>query len=134
LVHLKNQNTITQIEFLSLDKNLNAFMDSLGACERIKNTPIPYSYSIFLKKFIFIYTSTLPLAFVSVFGYYAALISVFVFYVIVSMEVLAEEIEDPFGDDDNDLPTDDIAERISQISYEVLMDKKKINPEIPSAE
>jgi putative membrane protein len=76
----------------------------------------------------------LPLAFVSVFGYYAALISVFVFYVIVSMEVLAEEIEDPFGDDDNDLPTDDIAERISQISYEVLMDKKKINPEIPSAE
>ena len=51
---------------------------------------------------------TLPLAFVPAFGYYSALIATFVFYVLVSMEVLAEEIEDPFGSDDNDLPTDDL--------------------------
>jgi putative membrane protein len=63
----------------------------------------------------------LPLAFVSVFGYYAALISVFVFYVIVSMEVLAEEIEDPFGEDDNDLPTDQICERIKQNVNEIFL-------------
>lgn len=127
LAMLKKNGSITQEDFLSLDKNLNAFMDSLGACERIKNTPIPYSYSIFLKKFIFIYTSTLPLAFVSVFGYFSAIISVFVFYVIVSMEVLAEEIEDPFGPDDNDLPTDNLAEKIRDNSFEVLVGEKKIH-------
>ena len=48
----------------------------------------------------------MPLAFVTTFGYFSALIATFVFYVLVSMEVLAEEIEDPFGTDDNDLPTD----------------------------
>jgi putative membrane protein len=36
------------------------------------------------------------------------------------MEVLAEEIEDPFGEDDNDLPTDNIADKIKQNCQEVL--------------
>ena len=117
---LKQSGQISEMEFLALDTNLNALMNSLGACERIKNTPIPYSYSLFLKKFIFIYTSTLPLAFVTVFGYYSAIIAVFVFYVIVSMEVLAEEIEDPFGTDDNDLPTDGLCEKIKTNAYEAL--------------
>ncbi len=120
LVSLKKSGIITDLDFLTLDTNLNGFMNSLGACERIKNTPIPYSYSMFLKKFIFIYTSTLPLAFVSLFGYYSAIIAVFVFYIIVSMEVLAEEIEDPFGTDDNDLPTDGLCEKIKLNSYEAL--------------
>ena len=83
-------------------------MASLGVCERIKNTPIPFSYSLFIKKFIFIYVLTMPLAFVPLFGYLSAFISTFVFYALVSMELLAEEIEDPFGSDENDLPTDQI--------------------------
>jgi ion channel-forming bestrophin family protein len=117
---LKKRGLITESDQLILDKNLNPLLDSLGACERIKNTPIPFSYSLFLKKFIFIYVTTLPLAFVTIFGYYSALIATFVFYVLVSMEVLAEEIEDPFGSDDNDLPTDQLAERIKQIVQEEL--------------
>jgi putative membrane protein len=40
------------------------------ACERIKNTPIPYSYSIFMKKFIFIFTMTMPLGFITTFAYW----------------------------------------------------------------
>lgn len=117
---LKKNNKITEADFLIIDKNLNNFMDACGACERIKNTPIPFSYSLFLKKFIFIYVTTLPLAFVSFFGYFSALIATFVFYVLVSMEVLAEEIEDPFGIDDNDLPTDDLAEKIKLSVFEPL--------------
>jgi putative membrane protein len=108
LKSLKTQGNLSEEEFLVIDKNMNALLDSLGACERILNTPIPFSYSLFLKKFIFIYVTTMPLAFVTTFGYYAALIATFVFYVLVSMEVLAEEIEDPFGTDDNDLPTDQL--------------------------
>lgn len=117
---LKTQGKISEQESIILDRNLNNLMDICGACERIKNTPIPYSYSIFLKKFIFIYVTTMPLAFVTTFGYYAALIATFVFYVLVSIEILAEEIEDPFGADDNDLPTDDLAQRISLTLREVL--------------
>jgi putative membrane protein len=113
---------ISEIEYLSLDVNLKTFSDINGACERIKNTPIPYSYSIFLKKFIFIYVTTMPLAFVFTFGYWSVLITTFVFYVLVSMEVLAEEIEDPFGNDENDLPTDSLCVKIKNNVEEILRD------------
>lgn len=109
---LKKKGDLSEQDCIVLDININNFLNCLGACERIKNTPIPFSYSLFIKKFIFIYVTTLPLAFVTIFGYFSALIATFVFYVLVSMEVLAEEIEDPFGIDDNDLPADQICERI----------------------
>ncbi len=117
---LKKAGILSEEDILRLDRNLNGFLDCVGACERIKNTPIPYSYSMFFKKFIFIYTSTLPLAFVHQFGYYTAIIATFIYYVMVSMEVLAEEIEDPFGEDDNDLPTDEMAQRIEGIVATIL--------------
>jgi len=117
---LKKKGEITEEEFIIIDKNLNALLDSLGGCERIKNTPIPFSYMLFLKKFIIMYVVTLPLAFVSVFGYYAAIISTFIFYVLVSMEVLAEEIEDPFGTDDNDLPTAGLSLKIRENVAEIF--------------
>lgn len=81
---------------------------------------MPYSYNLFLKKFIFIYVFTLPIGFVSSFGYGTVLISVFIFYILVSIEVLAEEIEDPFGQDDNDLPLDDIAQKIKANVGDIL--------------
>jgi len=99
-------------QWVHISKHLDQLIDSLGACERILNTPIPFSYSLFFKKFIFIYVVTMPLAFVELFEYWSVLISTFVFYALVSMEILAEEIEDPFGTDDNDLPIDDICEGI----------------------
>ena len=120
LFQLKHNKEITENDFLIIDKNLNNFMDCVGACERIKNTPIPFSYSLFIKKFIFIYVTTLPLAFVTIFGYASAFIATYVFYVLVSMEVLAEEIEDPFGTDDNDLPVDTMCERIKESSEQML--------------
>lgn len=120
LIELKRKGGITEIDFLILDKGLNNYLDCVGACERIKNTPIPFSYSLFIKKFIFIYVTTLPLAFVTIFGYFSALIATFVFYVLVSMEVLAEEIEDPFGVDDNDLPTDAICEKIKESVHQTF--------------
>ena len=99
-------------ELIVVDKELKSFLDIMGACERIKNTPIPFSYSIFLKKFIFFYIVTLPIGFVAYFEYWAIPISVFVFYVLVSMEIIAEEIEMPFGTDPNDLPTQKLADMI----------------------
>ena len=107
-------------ELLVVDKELKSFFDIMGACERIKNTPIPFSYSIFLKKFIFFYIVTLPIGFVAYFEYWAIPISVFVFYVLVSLEIIAEEIEMPFGDDPNDLPTQKLSDMIRRNVHEIF--------------
>ena len=118
LIHIKlreleKQGELSQGDLIQIDVNLNGLIASLGGCQRIKNTPIPFSYSIFIKKFIFLYVISLPIVFFH-FDYWAVLITTFVFYALVSMEVLAEEIEDPFGTDANDLPLDQICQTIKQ--------------------
>jgi Predicted membrane protein len=107
-------------QLIVLNAELQSFTDIMGACERIKNTPIPFSYSVFLKKFIFFYVMTLPLSFVIIMGYIAIPVVAFIFYVLASLELVAEEIEDPFGGDANDLPTDIIAQNIKKHVAEIL--------------
>ena len=111
---------ITGDQLIILNNELQSFTDICGACERIKNTPIPYSYSAFIKKFIFIYVLTLPFAYVFILGYFVIPVVVFIFYVLASLELIAEEIEDPFGTDDNDLPTKKIAENIKRHIEELI--------------
>jgi putative membrane protein len=95
-------------------------VDILGACERILKTPVPYSYSMFLKKFIFLYVITLPIGFVATFDWWSVPVVMLVFYILVSVELIAEEIEDPFGVDENDLPLDGLCETIEANVQEVL--------------
>lgn len=107
-------------QFIILNNEISAFTDICGACERIKNTPIPFSYSVFIKKFIFIYIMTLPFGYVFTLGYLVVPVVVFVFYVLASLELIAEEIEDPFGGDANDVPTIRLAQTIQRNMGEIL--------------
>ncbi len=118
---LYKNKTISGDQLFMLDKELKEFSDILGACERIRNTPIPYSYSMYIKQFIFIYVVTLPMAFVTTSGYLTVPVVVLITFVLLSVELIAEEIEDPFGRDINDLPTDELAEKITDNVREILL-------------
>jgi hypothetical protein len=111
---LYREGVITGDQLIILDTQLSGFLDVCGGCERIKNTPIPYSYSSFTKKFIVIYVITLPIAYAMSIGYMMTFLTVFVFYVLMSLEVLAEEIEEPFNNEENDLPMELIAQNIER--------------------
>lgn len=111
---------ITGDQLFLIDKELKEFSDILGGCERIRNTPIPYSYSMYIKKFIFIYIVTLPFGFVTQTEYITVPIVVLISFVIFSVELIAEEIEDPFGRDINDLPTDELTTKIRDNVNEIL--------------
>ncbi len=111
---------ITGDQLIIINSELQSFTDVCGACERIKNTPIPYSYSAFIKKFIFFYIMTLPFSFAFTLGYYVIPVVIFIFYVLASLELIAEEIEDPFGLDENDLPIAKIASNIKKHVEEIL--------------
>jgi putative membrane protein len=117
---LLKANTITGFHFINLDKELKDFVDLIGGCERIKKTPIPYSYTMYIKKFIFIYIITLPFGFITTFGYFTIPTVLLVSYILLSVELIAEEIEDPFGRDINDLPTDELSEIIRVNAREIL--------------
>ena len=120
LYELLEKGAISQEQFIVLSGDFNQFTDICGACERIKNTPIPYSYSAFIKKFIFIYVITLPFGWVFSLGYFVVPIVPFILYVLASLELIAEEIENPFGEDANDLPVDQICTNIEKHVEEIL--------------
>lgn len=114
IAELRRSGQISGEEMIYLDTQLTGFMDVCGGCERIKNTPIPFSYSSFVKKFIIFYVLLLPVAYVVSIGWLMIPLTVFVFYVLMSLEVIAEEIEDPFNNDENDLPTEKLAQNIEK--------------------
>ena len=118
---LHEKGTFTGEQMLFLNAELQSFTDICGACERIRNTPIPYSYSGFIKKFISVYVATLPFGFVFSLGYYVIPIVAFIFYVLASLELIAEEIEEPFGGDENDLPLEKIAQGIEAHVADILV-------------
>ncbi|HAD97645.1 MAG TPA: hypothetical protein DCG19_09575 [Cryomorphaceae bacterium] len=120
LLQAYKEHSLSEAAYLAMLNDLNAFTDICGACERIKKTPIPYTYNIFLKKFIFIYIITLPFALIGDFGYWGVAVTIVTFYTFASLEMIAEEIEDPFGLDSNDLPTDDLAETIYSNVKEIV--------------
>lgn len=111
---------LTGDQLIVLDKELTDFNNVCGACERIKNTPIPYSYSSFIKKFIVLYVVTLPIGLVFSMGYFVAIAVPFIFYVLASLELIAESIEEPFGTDSDDLPIEQITLNIEKHVGEIL--------------
>ncbi len=120
LNELLQQKIINEQQLLFINEEIRAFTDSCGACERIKNTPIPFSYTVFLKKFIFFYVMTLPFGYVFTLGYIVIPVVIFVFYVLASLELIAEEIENPFGNDANDLPLLQLCKNIQKHVGEIL--------------
>ncbi len=122
LQKLEKDKVISPQYKLILDQNLNGLLDVAGACERIKNTPIPIAYAVFIKKFIFVYVLTLPIGYVFTTGYFIVPLVMIIFYVLLSIELIAEEIEDPFNGGTDDLPTAKIAENIGKYVSNVLKD------------
>jgi putative membrane protein len=120
-VYLLNKaGQINTEQLVSITAEITSFTDICGACERIKNTPIPYSYSVFIKKFIFTYIVTLPFTWAFELKYFIMPIIGFILFVFASIELIAEEIEDPFGVDANDLPIDNICINIKKHVGEIF--------------
>jgi len=112
LESLRENKILSHEQMLFINAELYSLIDITGACERIKNSPIPFSYSLFLKKSLFVYIITMPVPFAAEFGYWAVLAVMVIFYTFASLEIVSEEVEEPFGTEANDLPTDELAEKI----------------------
>ncbi len=111
---------LTEADLINLKPQHQALVDVLGACERIKKTPIPFSYSVYIKVFISLYGIMLPFGLFLDFGFYTIPLTMFIFFAMLGLELMAQEIEEPFGLDCNDLPTGDIAHTIAKNVTEIL--------------
>lgn len=106
--------------FQLLIREVDQWMEICGSCERIKNTPIPYSYASFIRKFILGFCLMVPLGLVPTLGFIAIPVTTILYYALTSLEIIAEEIEEPFGNDPNDLPTQKMVETIQANVLDIL--------------
>lgn len=95
-----------------LEGSLTDLTDVQGGCERIKNTPIPFVYTLLIHRIAGLYCLTLPLGIVTATGPFTPVVSLFVAYAFYGLDAIGDEIEDPFGLDVHDLPLDQLSTMI----------------------
>lgn len=124
----RQKGELSDILWHSLNQQINGLASISGGCERIISTPLPFAYSLILHRTVYIFCIMLPFALVTDLHYMTPFLSVFISYTFIALDSLAEELEDPFGTEDNDLPLDAICVAIER-------DLRDINGEtrIPSA-
>lgn len=109
-----------------LEDKLNEIVDISNSFERIKSTPIPKAYALHIKASIFIYLLSLPFGLFHDLGLWAAAMVMVVFYIVAGIEIISNEIENPFADDPNDLPIDTY---FKQIKDSMNIIKESVNSE-----
>jgi putative membrane protein len=87
-------------------------IDYIGACERIHKTPLPFAYVVHLRRALILYCITLPFALIESYGWSTVIDTLLIAYILFGIEEIGVEIEDPFGEDDNDLPLEKICATI----------------------
>lgn len=92
--------------------SLNELVAGFTSCDRIRTTPTPFSYRSFLKKLLLLYCSLLPFSLVDKIHWWTGFSVTIISLVLLGVEEIANQIEDPFGDDVPDLPLDEICQTI----------------------
>jgi putative membrane protein len=85
-----------------------------GGCERIKKTPIPFSYTVLIHRMVAVYCVALPFGIVQTVGSLTPLVVLIISFAFFGLDAVGDEIEDPFGTDPNDLPLTNLSTMIER--------------------
>ena len=97
---------------VSIDATLSGMTAAAASCERIKGTPIPFSYTLLLHRTAYLYCFLLPFGLVDTIGFMTPFVVAIVAYTFFGLDALGDEIEEPFGLEANDLPLDTLCRAI----------------------
>jgi putative membrane protein len=112
LARCRRAGMLDSVRAASLDATISSMVATAASCERIKNTPVPFSYTLLLHRTAYLYCYLLPFGLVDAIGYLTPLVVAIVAYTFYGLDALGDEIEEPFGLSPNDLPLDAICRAI----------------------
>jgi putative membrane protein len=114
-----------------IDRNLVELSQALGGCERIVSTPVPFAYAVMIHRVVYFYCALLPFGLVDGIAWMTPVVTLVMAYSFIALDLLAAELEMPFGRNENDLALDAISLNIElsirEISGEAL-EKKPLQP------
>jgi len=112
LGHCQQRRWIEACLAASIDDTLSAMTAAAASCERIKGTPVPFSYTLLLHRTAYLYCFLLPFGLVDTIGFMTPFVVAIVAYTFFGLDALGDEIEEPFGLESNDLPLDTLCRTI----------------------
>lgn len=115
----------------AIDHTLSEMCAAAAACERIKSTPIPFSYTLLLHRTAYLYCFLLPFGLVDLIGFMTPVVVGIVAYTFFGLDALGDEIEEPFGNEPNDLPLDAICRSIEISMLEAIGETDLPAPLVP---
>lgn len=116
----RNRQLLSDILVQGIDQRITSMAEVLAACERIRNTPLPFAYMLLVRRTAYLYCFLLPLGLVSSLGLVTPLLCAIVAYTFFGLDALSEELEQPFGMTANALPLDAISRTLEINLLETL--------------
>lgn len=118
--------------------DIRAMADVLTGTERVLNTPLPLAYSISISQITWAYIMVLPFQLYGKLGWITIPGTMVAAYIILGLAIIGREIENPFGNDVNDLPLDaycteieadlDVLTSIPMNDYQSFIDSEENRP------
>lgn len=126
-VEARNKYWIHVFHVPTIEASLTSLTDIQGACERIKSTPIPFSYTVLMHRIVAVYCSLLPFGLMDSIQWVTPFVVLAISYCFFGLDAIGDELEDPFGMDVNDLPLKAISRTIERNLRE------RLGEELPAA-
>ncbi|ATB50851.1 bestrophin family protein [Corallococcus macrosporus] len=120
-----------QVLFLhvTMDRTLSELTNVLGACERIKNTPLPRQYDILLLAMTRAYLVLLPLGVVTELGWLTPIVTAVIAFLFIGLDAVGRDIEEPFEDDVSDTPMTALCRTI-EINLRQMLGETELPPPV----
>ncbi|MCB9764928.1 MAG: hypothetical protein H6739_34445 [Alphaproteobacteria bacterium] len=113
----------------TLEEQITALTNIQGGCERIKNTPVPLSYTVLTHRIVGLYCFALPFGIVGQVGDLTPAVAVFISFAFLGLDSVGTQLEDPFEIDPNDLPLDAMC-RVIEVSLLQTLGDTELPPDV----
>ncbi|MET0287266.1 MAG: bestrophin family ion channel [Polyangiales bacterium] len=110
-----------------LEAQINDLCDIQGGCERIKNTPIPWSYTVLMHSIVAAYCFALPFGLIATVQLATPLVVALIAYAFLGLDAVGDELEEPFGKDVNDLPLSQLS-RMIEVNLRQALGEEELPP------
>jgi putative membrane protein len=129
---LLRMNWINEYQQVAMDETLTRFANSMGGCERIKNTVFPVTYSFYIHILVLLFVMLLPFGLIEFFGIFQIPLVVAISSSFFLIEKMAIHLQDPFENKPTDTPTTTISRNIERDLKMLLKDESPVEVERPA--
>ena len=107
---------------MTISQTLSSLALAQAGCERIVTTPLPFVYSLLVRRTTYLYCWLLPFALIESTSWFAPVFAAVVAYVFFGLQEGTNELELPFRNVQNGLPLDAMC-RVIEISVTEALDR-----------